>query len=199
MHQNQRLHHYKKPIGKGKVAKVHTVKSSLQLVDEPDEESAHSEPKPEPEHQGEGEEFDMERVIQMSLESFQGKAIVTEEQATQSLLALHTPNRRSTTNQFIFQRRTPATGEASTGPSTQPHDDTSTNIVRDSPSPIKEELGEDVEKQVYLEEKSVELDQDQAGSDPSENHESRPPPEHVLMDEDQVGPDPGIRRVALAG
>ncbi|GJV83089.1 hypothetical protein Tco_1522987 [Tanacetum coccineum] len=55
--------------GEGKVAKVRTVKSSLQLVDEPDEEPAHSEP--EPEHQGEGEEFDMECAIQMSLESFQ--------------------------------------------------------------------------------------------------------------------------------
>ncbi|GKE10857.1 hypothetical protein Tco_1414408 [Tanacetum coccineum] len=46
---------------KGKVAKVRTVKSSLQLDNEPDEELAHSEP--EPEHQGEGEEFDMERAI----------------------------------------------------------------------------------------------------------------------------------------
>nr|GEX77819.1 retrovirus-related Pol polyprotein from transposon TNT 1-94 [Tanacetum cinerariifolium] len=54
-----------------------------------------------------------------------GKVIVTEERAAQSLLALHTPKRRSTTNQFIFQRLTPATKEASTGPSAQPHDDAS--------------------------------------------------------------------------
>ncbi|GKE48523.1 hypothetical protein Tco_1479781 [Tanacetum coccineum] len=32
----------------------------------------------------------------------------------------------------------------------------------------------------------------EAGSDPGETHESRPPPEHVFMDEDQAGPDPGI-------
>ncbi|GJR92500.1 hypothetical protein Tco_0264674 [Tanacetum coccineum] len=64
---------------------------------------------------------------------------------------------------------------------------------------INEELGEDVEKQVDLEEKTTELDQDQAGSDPGETYESRPPPENVLMDEDQAGPDPGIRCVALAG
>ncbi|GJU81997.1 hypothetical protein Tco_1284362 [Tanacetum coccineum] len=38
--------------GRGKVVKVHTMKSSLQLVDEPDEEPAHSEPEPEPKHQG---------------------------------------------------------------------------------------------------------------------------------------------------
>ncbi|GKG35813.1 hypothetical protein Tco_0440967, partial [Tanacetum coccineum] len=54
---------------KGKVAKVHNVKSSFQLVDEPGKKPAHSEP--EPKHQGEGEEFDMERAIQMSLELFQ--------------------------------------------------------------------------------------------------------------------------------
>ncbi|GJS44279.1 hypothetical protein Tco_0569322 [Tanacetum coccineum] len=108
-------------------------------------------------------------------------------------------------------RRTPATEEASTGPSTQPQDDTSINIVHNSPSPadaetgagsdktnsrgdtkilqINEELGEDVEKQVDLEENTTELDLDRAGSDPGETHESRPQPEHVLMDEDQAGPD----------
>ncbi|GKE15027.1 hypothetical protein Tco_1422604, partial [Tanacetum coccineum] len=53
--------------GQGKVAKVHNVKSSFQLVDEPDEEPAQSKPEPEPEHQCEGDEYDMERAIQMSL------------------------------------------------------------------------------------------------------------------------------------
>ncbi|GKA86098.1 hypothetical protein Tco_0807809 [Tanacetum coccineum] len=84
--------------------------------------------------------------------------------------------------------------EASTRPSTQPQDNTSANIVRDSPSPtdaetgaesdktnsggdteilhITEEIGEDVDKQVNLEEKTIELDQDQAGSDPGETHKS---------------------------
>ncbi|GKG25558.1 hypothetical protein Tco_0398704, partial [Tanacetum coccineum] len=41
-----------------------------------------------------------------------GKGIVTEEQAAQSLLALHIPKRKSTTDQFILQRRTPTTEEA---------------------------------------------------------------------------------------
>ncbi|GJU58766.1 hypothetical protein Tco_1236532 [Tanacetum coccineum] len=208
---------------KGKVTKVRNVKSSFQLVDEPDEEPA----QPEPEHQGKGEEYDVERAIQMSLESFQaegyahvggvaiqepiteatrplpvvegkGKAIVTEEQVAQSLLALHIPKRRSTTDQFIFQRRTPATEEASTGPSAQPQDDTSVNIVCDTPSPadaetsaesdktnsggdtgilqIGKEQGEDVDNQVNLEEKTDKLDQGQAGSDPGKTPESRPPP-----------------------
>ncbi|GJZ31800.1 hypothetical protein Tco_0576847 [Tanacetum coccineum] len=201
--------------GKGKVVKVRNVKSTFQLVDEPDEEPAHSKPVPKPEQES------AEAIRPLPVVEGKGKTIVTKEQAAQSLLALHTPKRRSTMDQFIFQRRTPATEEASTGPSTQPQDDTSANIVCDSPSPadaktgagsdktnsggdteilqINEELGEDVEKQVDLEEKTVELDQDQAGSDLGETHESRPPPEHVLMDEDQAGPDPGISRVALAG
>ncbi|GKD31859.1 hypothetical protein Tco_1242637, partial [Tanacetum coccineum] len=100
-------------------------------------------------------------------------------------------------------------------------DDTSANIIRDSPSPadaetgarsdkrssgsdteivkITEELGEDVEKQENIKEKTMELDQDQAGSDPGETLESRPQPEQVHMKEDQAGPDPGISRVALSG
>ncbi|GJV83193.1 hypothetical protein Tco_1523091 [Tanacetum coccineum] len=159
----------------GKVQKIRKGKSSLQLIDEDEPTQPEPEPEPEPEHQGEGEEYDVERAIRMSLESFQaqgqahvggvaireplveatrplpvvegkGKAIATEEQAAQSLLALHTPKRRSTTDQFIFQRRTPATKEASTGPSIQPQDDTSANIVRDSPSPADAETGADTDK-----------------------------------------------------
>ncbi|GJR57695.1 hypothetical protein Tco_1499857 [Tanacetum coccineum] len=151
----------------------------------------------------------------------EGKAIATEEQAAQSLLALHTPKRRSTMDQFIFQRRTPATEEASTGPSTQLQDDASANIVHDSPSlidaetgadtdktnsggdteilQIVEEIGEDVDNQVNLEEKTAELDQGQAGSDPGKTPKSRPPPEQVFMDEDQAGPDPRESYVALVG
>ncbi|GJS11404.1 hypothetical protein Tco_0368200 [Tanacetum coccineum] len=228
------------PTKKGRKDKAH-------LVDEPDEEPVQPEPEPKPEHQGEGEEYDVKQAIQMSLESFhavghahvrgvvirepvaeatrpllivegKGKAIVTEEQAAQSLLALHTPKRRSTTDQFIFQRHTPATKEASTRPSAQLQDDTSTNVVRDSPSPtdaetgaeldktnsggdteilqITEELREDVDKQVNLEEKTAELDQDQAGSDPGKTYESQPPPEQVqeslkfLADEHAILEDP---------
>ncbi|GJY93136.1 retrovirus-related pol polyprotein from transposon TNT 1-94 [Tanacetum coccineum] len=160
------------------------------LVDEPDEEPAHSEPEPEPEHQGKGEEFDMERVIQMSLES--GKAIATEEKATQSLLALHTPKRRSTMDQFILQRRTLATEEASSGPSAQPQDDTSANIVRDSPSLVDTKTRAESDKTNSGVEKTTEMDQDQAGSDPGESLKSQPQPEQVHMDKDQAGPDPGI-------
>ncbi|GKD53525.1 hypothetical protein Tco_1286912 [Tanacetum coccineum] len=103
-----------------------------------------------------------------------GKAIATEEQAAQSLLALHTPKRRSTTDQFIFLRQTPATEEASTGSSKQPQDDTSANIVCDSSSPVDAEI----------EEKTTEIDEGQGGSDPDKTPESRPPPDGDKMDKD---------------
>ncbi|GJT54129.1 hypothetical protein Tco_0989183 [Tanacetum coccineum] len=149
--------------------------NTFQLVDEPDEEpAAHSKPEPEPKHQGEGEEFDMERAIQMSLESFQAQS-----QAHVGGVAIQEHVAEAT-------RPLPVVEEASTRPSAQTLDDTSANIVCDSSSSayaetgarsdktnsggdteileITEELGEDVDKHENIEEKTVELDQDQAGS-----------------------------------
>nr|GEX53491.1 retrovirus-related Pol polyprotein from transposon TNT 1-94 [Tanacetum cinerariifolium] len=115
----------------------------------------------------------------------------------------------------------PATEEALTGPSTQPQDDTFTNVVRETPSPadaktgadtdkvtsegdteilnIGEEQGEDVDNQGYLEEHIDVLDEGQARSDPSKTPESRPPPDDDKMDEDQAGLDPVKSHVALDG
>ncbi|GKB43463.1 hypothetical protein Tco_0888405 [Tanacetum coccineum] len=59
---------------------------------------------------------------------------------------------------------------------------------------IAEEQGEDVSHTVALEERTVEIDEGQAGSDPYNTLESRPPPV-----EDQAGSNPGQRHVSLAG
>ncbi|GJY53088.1 hypothetical protein Tco_0444752 [Tanacetum coccineum] len=96
------------------------------------------------------------------------------------------------------KRRTPATEEASTGPSPQPQDDTSANIVCDSPSPVNAKTSVDTDN-TNNGEKTAEIDEGQAGSDPGKTPESRPLPEQVFMNEDQAGPDPGESRVALAG
>ncbi|GJQ94035.1 hypothetical protein Tco_0005174 [Tanacetum coccineum] len=125
--------------GKGKVAKVRNVKSSFQLVDEPDEEPAQPEPEPEPEHQGEGEEYDVERAIQMSLESFHA-----EGHAHVGGVAIQEPVAEATRPLPVVKGK--ATEEASIGPSTQPHDDTSANIVCDSPSPLDTEIGDELDK-----------------------------------------------------
>ncbi|GJW39727.1 hypothetical protein Tco_0065572 [Tanacetum coccineum] len=146
----------------------------------------HSNPEPEPEQEGAGEEYDIERAIQMSLELFQaqGHAHVGGV-AIQELVA-------EAIRPLPFSR-TSATKEASTGPSAQPQDDMSANIIRDSQSAI------DVETGARSDKTSSGSDTKIAGSDPGETLESRPQPEQVHMEEDQAGPDPGISRVALAG
>ncbi|GKE85889.1 hypothetical protein Tco_1559631, partial [Tanacetum coccineum] len=71
-------------------------------------------------------------------------------------------------------------------------DETSANIVRDSPSSADAETGAGSDE-------TNSGGDIEARSDPGETHESRPPPEQVLIDEDQAGPNPGISHVALAG
>ncbi|GJV75136.1 hypothetical protein Tco_1506720, partial [Tanacetum coccineum] len=153
---------------KGKVMKVRKENRSDHLVDEEDEE-----PQPVPEPQIEDDEYNLKRWT-----------LVTEE--------------------------------ASTGPSAQPQDDKSTNVVRDTPSPadaktgadtensnsegdteilnVDEEQGDNVSYTVTLEERTIKLDERQAGSDPGNTLKSRP-----LPDEDQAGSNPGPSHVALVG
>ncbi|GJR11084.1 putative ribonuclease H-like domain-containing protein [Tanacetum coccineum] len=220
-------------------------KRSDHLVDEKDKESQLAS-KP----QVEDDEYKLQRGIQMSLKYFQapvgglsirepesviarkipevegkGKGIVSDEQAAQSLIDLQKPKKKSTTDQYILQIQSPVTLDASTGPSTQPHDDTSPKVVHDTLSPVdstndaktgvdtekynsemnteilyfKEEQGEEVSNMVSREERTVELYEGQAGSDPSKTPESQPSPESKLMEEDHDGPNPGQSHVAQAG
>ncbi|GJR61501.1 hypothetical protein Tco_1503663 [Tanacetum coccineum] len=74
------------------------------------------------------------------------KGIATDEQVAQSLLELYKPKKQSTTDQYIFQRRIPKTHDAPTRPSVLPQDDTSANVVRDTPSPADAKTGADTEK-----------------------------------------------------
>nr|GEZ62378.1 hypothetical protein [Tanacetum cinerariifolium] len=118
-----------------------------------------------------------------ALKAGKGKGIVSDEQVTQSLLDLQKPKKKSSTDQYIFPRRTPATRDASTRPSAQPHHDTSTNVVCDTSSlvdstndadtvadmelstskvdieilNVDEEHGEEVSHTVALEERIVEV------------------------------------------
>ncbi|GKA71558.1 hypothetical protein Tco_0777697 [Tanacetum coccineum] len=167
-----RLHHYKKPARVSWQKCPHfEERARFQLVDEPRRTKTHFEPEPEPEQEGVGEEYDMECAIQMSLELFQPQV-----HAHVRGVAIQEPVAEAIQPLPVLEGK--ATKEASTGPSLQPQDDTSANIVRDSPSPA------DAETRV--------------GLDLGESLESRPQPEQVHMDEDQARPDPGISRVALA-
>ncbi|GJR61239.1 hypothetical protein Tco_1503401 [Tanacetum coccineum] len=182
------------------------------LVDEEDEEG-----QPAPEPQVEDDEYNLQRGIQMSLESFQ---------ALVGGVAIREPVSGITRQLPVIEgkgkgRRTPVTHDASIGPSTQPQDDTFANVVPDTLSPadaetgadteksnsegdieilnVAEEQSEDVSNMVALEERTVELDEGQARSDPSKTPKSRPSPERVLMEEDQAGSNHEQSHVVQAG
>ncbi|GJU10315.1 retrovirus-related pol polyprotein from transposon TNT 1-94 [Tanacetum coccineum] len=187
--------------------KIHKGKRSDHPIDEADEETQPA------------SELQVEDV------EGKGKGIVSDEQAAQSLLDLHKPKKQSIKDQYIFQRRTPVTQDASTRPSVQPQDDTSVNVVHDTSYPtdstndadtvadmgqsnskndteilnVEEERGEEVLNMVALEERTVKLGEGQAGSDPGKTPESRPLPDCEHMEEDQAGSDPGQSHVAQAG
>ncbi|GKA40570.1 hypothetical protein Tco_0733163 [Tanacetum coccineum] len=126
-----------------KVQKIRKGKSSLQLIDKDEP----TQPEPEPEHQAHVGGVAIREPIAEATQPLpvvkdKGKEIATEEQAAQSLLALHTPKRRSADTD-----KTNSGGD--------------TKILQ-----IDEEQVEDVDNQANLEEKTIELDQGQAGSDP---------------------------------
>ncbi|GJR75967.1 hypothetical protein Tco_0088332 [Tanacetum coccineum] len=160
-------------------------------------------------------EFNLQRGIQMSLESFQahgqplvdgvafhkpaasgitqklhvvegkGKRIATNEQVAQSLLEIQMPKKKSTTDQYIFQRQILVAQDVTKRPSAQPEDDTSANVVHDTPSLAdnKTTVAETKRSNSENDTKILHIADDQ---------------EHVIMEEDQAGLDPGTSYVALA-
>ncbi|GJW02277.1 hypothetical protein Tco_1561133 [Tanacetum coccineum] len=176
-----------KKVPKGKVMKVRKGKTSEHLVDEEEEVQHATEP------QMKDDEYDLHRGIQMSLESFQAhvSGVAIREPAsgiTQILSVVEGKGKGIATDEQA---------DAYTGPSAQPEDDTSSNVVRDTSSPADAKTGADMEKS--NKERTIELDEGQTRSDPGKTPESRPPPDLELMEEDQAGSKPGQSHVALAG
>nr|GEV64697.1 retrovirus-related Pol polyprotein from transposon TNT 1-94 [Tanacetum cinerariifolium] len=135
------------PIGKGKVIKVRKAKSQFQLVDESDEEPAHSELEPKLVHQGEGGKDDMKLAIRMSLESFQAQS-----QAHTGGVAIREPVAEATRPLLVVEGK--ETGAASE----KINNGDETKILQ-----IDEEQGKDVDDQEVM-------DEDQARPDPGESH-----------------------------
>nr|GEW37252.1 integrase, catalytic region, zinc finger, CCHC-type, peptidase aspartic, catalytic [Tanacetum cinerariifolium] len=133
--------------GKKKTTSAKQPKSK-HLVDEPDEEPAHSEPELELENQGEGDEDDMECAIQMRLESFQAQS-----QAHVGSVAIREPIVEATRPFLVVEGNGAASEKTNCGGDIE--------ILQ-----FDEEQGKDVDDQVNLKEKKDELDQGQAGSDP---------------------------------
>ncbi|GJZ39939.1 hypothetical protein Tco_0586502 [Tanacetum coccineum] len=69
-----------------------------------------------------------------------GKAIVTEERVAHSLIDLS--KKKRTTDQFILVRRDQAPHDSTTGPSSQPKDDTSEKVFHESSSTTDSERTE---------------------------------------------------------
>ncbi|GJX88034.1 hypothetical protein Tco_0340048 [Tanacetum coccineum] len=181
--------------------------------------------------EGEGADADIERAIKLSLDPAflpqgrapvggvtirdpvsetttklpevvgKGKAIVTEEQVA--------------TDQFILVRRDQAPHDSTTGPSSQPEDDTSEKVIHESSSTSDserteseteaaapkgdKELGE-VDSSTVSSGVSIPVSaQGQAGSDPEKAHEALAGPDPEPMQEDQTGSNSGKLHVSLAG
>ncbi|GJV02379.1 hypothetical protein Tco_1335948 [Tanacetum coccineum] len=107
-----------------------------------------------------------------------GKAVVTEEQVAHSLINLS--KKKRTTDQFILVRRDQTPPDSTTGPSSQPDDDTS-----------EKDQGE-VDSSTVTSGVSIPV------SDP-EAHEALAGPDPEPMKEDQTGSDSGKLHVSLAG
>ncbi|GJY26019.1 hypothetical protein Tco_0400745 [Tanacetum coccineum] len=123
--------------------------------------------------------------------------------------------KKRTTDQFNLVRRDQVPHDSTTGPSSQPEDDTSEKVVHESSSTTdseRTESGTEVDAPKGDKEQgevasstvtsgvgiSVRTE-DQAGSDPGKAHEALAGPDPEPMQEDQTGSDSGKVHVSLAG
>ncbi|GJS74353.1 hypothetical protein Tco_0707194 [Tanacetum coccineum] len=141
-----------------------------------------------------------------------GKAIVTEEQVAHSLIDLS--KKKRTTDQFILVRRDQAPHDSTTGPSSQPEDDTSEKVIHESSSTSDSERTEseteaaapkgdkdqgEVDSSTVTSRVNIHVStQGQAGLDPEKAHEALAGPDPKPMQEDQTGSDSGKEHVSLA-
>ncbi|GJZ93487.1 hypothetical protein Tco_0665552 [Tanacetum coccineum] len=193
--------------------------------------------------EGEGDDADMERAIKLSLDPAflpqgrapvggvtirdpvsettsklhevvgKGKAVVTEEQVAHSLIDLS--KKKRTTDQFILVRRDQTPHDSTTGPSSQPEDDTSEKVIHESSSTSDSERTEsetetaapkgdkdqgEVDSSTVTSGVSIPVStQGQARSDTKKAHEALAGPDPEPMQEDQTGSDSGKVHVSLAG
>ncbi|GKE89687.1 hypothetical protein Tco_1567162, partial [Tanacetum coccineum] len=134
-----------------------------------------------------------------------GKAIVTEEQVAHSLIDLS--KKKRTTDQFILVRRDQDPHDSTTGPSSQPKDDTSEKMIHESSSTSDSER---TKSETKVAAPKGDKDQDEVDSstvtpgvsihvsDPEKAHEALAGPDPEPMQEDQTGSESGKVHVSLA-
>ncbi|GKA73433.1 hypothetical protein Tco_0779735 [Tanacetum coccineum] len=168
----------------GKVAKKRTVKSSKRLVDEFVDEGV---PAAKPSLE-DTEEAILQKVLEPDTGKFQplpevpgkGKEKVGEEQAAQVLLNLQTPKKKSSAEQYIFQRRSHVPTETA---------------GREVSTSLYAELGlsgsdTESDEEMPSEGRSGTQDEGQAGSDPGTLDEGQAGSNPGTLNEGQAGPNP---------
>ncbi|GJY90955.1 reverse transcriptase domain-containing protein [Tanacetum coccineum] len=135
-----------------------------------------------------------------------GKAVVSEEQVAHSLIDMS--KKKRTTDQFILVRRDQTPPDSTTGPSSQPEDDTSEKVIHESSSTSDSER---TESETETASPKGDKDQDDIDtstvtsgvsipvSDPEKAREALAGPDPEPMKEDQTGSDSGNLHVSLAG
>ncbi|GJT16922.1 hypothetical protein Tco_0875628 [Tanacetum coccineum] len=120
----------KKPSKHKLPQKVRKGKPTFRLVDEDDEAQQESIPQVEDvNNQGSSIRQQLSNLHEVV---GKGKAVVTEEQVAHSLIGLS--KKKRTTDQFILVRRDQTPPDSTTGPSSQPEDDTAEKVIHESSS-----------------------------------------------------------------
>ncbi|GJW50087.1 hypothetical protein Tco_0091438 [Tanacetum coccineum] len=183
----------KKPSKRKLPQKVRKGKPTFQLVDEDDEAQQESIPQEEEKGEGEGDDADLERAIKLSLDPAflpQGRHLLEERDQTPP--------------------------DSTTGPSSQPDDDTSEKVIHESSSTSDSERTEVKTKKKKKKSRcavvlKVNKDQDGKltrhsniksnipGYQPEQAHEACMNLDPEPMKEDQTGSDSGRLHVSLAG
>ncbi|GJW68214.1 hypothetical protein Tco_0122638 [Tanacetum coccineum] len=222
----------KKPSKHKLPQKVRKGKPTFQLVDEDDEAQQESVPQEEGDdpdlelakkisleaHQekgeGEGDDADMERAIKLSLDP----AFLPQGRAPVGGVTIRDPVSKTTPKLpgvFILVRRDQAPHGSTTGPSSQPEDNTSEKVIHESSSTSDSERTEseteaaapkgdkdqgEVDSSRVTSGVSIPVStQGQAGSDPEKAHEALAGPDPEPMQEVHTGSDSGKDHVSLAG
>ncbi|GKA75174.1 hypothetical protein Tco_0781552, partial [Tanacetum coccineum] len=199
----------KKPSKRKLPQKVRKGKPTFQLVDEDDEAQQESIPQEEGRTPVGGVTIRdpvSEATPKMHEVVGKGKVIVTKEQVPHSLIDLS--KKKRTTDQFILARRDQTHHDLTTGPSSQPEDDTSEKVIHESSSTSDSER---TESETEATAPKGNKDQDEVdmstvtsgvsipASDPEKAHEALAGPDPVPMKEDQTGSDSEQLHVSLAG
>ncbi|GJU52227.1 gag-pol polyprotein [Tanacetum coccineum] len=214
--------------------KMRKGKPTFKLVDEDDEDQQETIPHeegndpdlelamklsletPQEKGEGEGDDADLERAIKLSLDPAllpQGRApvggvTIREPGSEQTPQTSMKDSRRRERPLYLAQDVIKTPSDSTTGPSSQPEDDTSEKVVHESSSTSDSERTESETETAAPQSDKGQDDVDSSTvtsgvsipvSVPEKDHEALAGPDPEPMNEDQTGSDSGKLHVSLAG